>query len=471
MSRKRSAADALGPALGAAGSGGGAPLAAAVSLEPAVLAAVARAVGELADPSSRAVRRRAETILGRASGSLDGEKGEIKRAAVIEISRQKEARAPGRSSAAATAAAAVSARPPSVATKKGKFSKTESADVCEAAEREAAALSMSVADLIAGKWKTKVERGANVWDDIASRFPSRPANSIYGHVKRRLHPGVELKKVRWTAADSARLKVCFDDAPSDWKAIALEFGRTPGACRDRYRTLYGEPSTVRGKKREPSSRGSDDGAPQPTSADGAGADASAAPPPAASLGAAPAPDPPRPLATAAFGHDAEWSAVEMARLRSVVVAGLPVLDVTDPTAVSFSALAAAVGTRSRLQCRKKWTELRNMSAGEKPRLYARLLKTPAEQLELCEQLGVLGATDESDVTWSKLGWDWEGCATTVALVRWRRLRAKYEDLDFSAALARVTEDLRGEVHSQMEAEVAGAGDASDSSDGEGGDAC
>ena len=45
---------------------------------------------------------------------------------------------------------------------------------------------------------------------------------------------------RWTAADSLRLKEAYDQSPSNWTIIAKGFdGRTPGSCRDRFRTMYG----------------------------------------------------------------------------------------------------------------------------------------------------------------------------------------------------------------------------------------
>ena len=46
---------------------------------------------------------------------------------------------------------------------------------------------------------------------------------------------------RWTDSDSIKLKVAYDKSPSNWTLIAAQFdNRTPGACRDRYRTMYGE---------------------------------------------------------------------------------------------------------------------------------------------------------------------------------------------------------------------------------------
>ena len=46
---------------------------------------------------------------------------------------------------------------------------------------------------------------------------------------------------RWTDSDSIKLKLAYDKSPSNWTLIAAQFNnRTPGACRDRYRTMYGE---------------------------------------------------------------------------------------------------------------------------------------------------------------------------------------------------------------------------------------
>ena len=60
----------------------------------------------------------------------------------------------------------------------------------------------------------------------------------------------------------------------------------------------------------------------------------------------------------------------------------------------------------------------------RPSSAPRHLDTAAERLALCEALVARGVTDESDVTWTELGWDVPGTATTVALSGWRRLRRK-----------------------------------------------
>jgi len=205
--------------------------------------------------------------------------------------------------------------------------------------------------------------------------------SLLGHVKRRCHAGAARRGDRWTAAESAALQRAHAARPSAWTAIARELGRTPGACRDRYRTLFGDPTP----------------------------------------GVAPA-APPR---------TGPWEPDEEARL--LAFAG------SSATGdVAFGAAARAVGTRSRLQCSRKWGELRPSSA-------PRHLDTAAERLALCEALVARGVTDESDVTWTELGWDVPGTATTVALSGWRRLRRRYPELDFPAALARCVADLRDEV--------------------------
>ena len=116
--------------------------------------------------------------------------------------------------------------------------------------------------------------------------------------------------------------------------------------------------------------------------------------------------------------------------------------------MSFTAVAARVGTRSRQQCRKKWDSLKRRNhRGE-------LLRDPDMALELCEQIQLKHATDESDVVWSLLGWDHPGACTSAARQCWRRLRKRHPELPFAEALDVITEELRDEVHDIMLADEA-----------------
>jgi len=62
-----------------------------------------------------------------------------------------------------------------------------------------------------------------------------------GGEKKKKPPRPRATGGRWTDSDSIKLKVAYDKSPSNWTLIAAQFdNRTPGACRDRYRTMYGE---------------------------------------------------------------------------------------------------------------------------------------------------------------------------------------------------------------------------------------
>ena len=366
------------------------------------LRAIARGVREVAEPTPRSIRRRACELLGREPGALDGLKEAVKAAAVAEQERYTSASAERRK----TFASAFYADDVNGEKRKGKFSSAESVAVCAAAEAVAASRNLTVEALVSTKaaWRGAVgEKRSNPWKEIAAQFPLRSENSLYGHVKRQRHAYANRQgpDKRWSGEDSNLLRELFERHGPDWTAIGVELKRTPAACRDRYRTLYGEPSA-------------------PAPAGGA-----------------------RTIVVKEAWTDAELTALVEAH-----VDGTPVLEIDDPARVSFTAVAARVGTRSRQQCRKKWDSLKRRNhRGE-------LLRDPDMALELCEQVQLKHATDESDVVWSLLGWDQPGACTSAALQCWRRLRKRHPELPFAEALDVVTEELRDEVHDIMLADEA-----------------
>ena len=277
----------------------------------------------------------------------------------------------------------------------GKFSKPESAEVMQAAEDEAKSRGVTVSQMV-----EKSDWGCgdkNPWRAIAEKIPQRSARSILGHVKRNGHSGAKQKGVKWTLGESQALKEAFDKNPSNWKQIAQGFDRTPGACRDRYRTLFGE-----------------------------------------------VPAKGTPHSEAKEFKIGNWGADEDNRLRNCKSKnGRPVCKEVDPETISFSDVARAVKTRSRLQCRRRWAELRGPAAPP-----SKKLDSASEKLSLCEALKASGATDESDVTWTSLGWDVPGAATACALSTWKRLKKAHgggDDADFQEALDAVTSELQAEV--------------------------
>ena len=234
-----------------------------LELTTAERAAVLRAIAELDGKSSqKAVRKSAESILGAPEGSLDAKKAAIKEVCQEEMNRLEQQKPPKKQKRKKATLGAEGAgegddddapaeyvpKKPKVkpvskdgqAERTGKFSKAESAEVMQAAEDEAKSRGVTVSQMVE---KSDWGRGdKNPWRSIAEKFPQRSARSILGHVKRNGHSGAKQKGVRWTVGESQALKEAFDKNPSDWTQIAQGFDRTPGACRDRYRTLYGEPS-------------------------------------------------------------------------------------------------------------------------------------------------------------------------------------------------------------------------------------
>ena len=388
-----------------------------LELTTAERAAVLRAIAELDGKSSqKAVRKSAESILGAPEGSLDAKKAAIKEVCQEEMNRLEQQKPPkkqkrkkatlgaeGGAEDDDEAPAEYVPKKPKVkpvskdgqAERTGKFSKAESAEVMQAAEDEAKSRGVTVSQMVE---KSDWGRGdKNPWRAIAEKFPQRSARSILGHVKRNGHSGAKQKGVRWTVGESQALKEAFDKNPSDWTQIAQGFDRTPGACRDRYRTLFGE-----------------------------------------------VPAKGTPHSEAKEVKSGNWGADEDNRLRNCKSKnGRPVCKEVDPETISFSDVARAVKTRSRLQCRRRWAELRGPAAPP-----SKKLDSASEKLSLCEALKASGATDESDVTWTSLGWDVPGAATACALSTWKRLKKAHgggDDADFQEALDAVTSELQAEV--------------------------
>ena len=362
--------------------------------------------------------------MGAPEGSLDAKKAAIKEVCQEEMNRLEQQKPPkkqkrkkatlgaeGAGEADDDAPAEYVPKKPKVkpvskdgqAERTGKFSKAESAvaehEVMQAAEDEAKSRGVTVSQMVE---KSDWGRGdKNPWRSIAEKFPQRSARSILGHVKRNGHSGAKQKGVRWTVGESQALKEAFDKNPSDWTQIAQGFDRTPGACRE-----GALPHVIwRWSPRRAS-------IPQHSEAKEV--------------------------------KSGNWGADEDNRLRNCKSKnGRPVCKEVDPETISFSDVARAVKTRSRLQCRRRWAELRGPAAPP-----SKKLDSASEKLSLCEALKASGATDESDVTWTSLGWDVPGAATACALSTWKRLKKAHgggDDADFQEARMPVTSELQAEV--------------------------
>ncbi|KAJ8606544.1 hypothetical protein CTAYLR_010409 [Chrysophaeum taylorii] len=295
--------------------------------------------------------------------------------------------------------------------KRGKFTKEESATVVAAAERAAVALGYrNAAEMMERRSARDGPRDkskmAPFRELASSQFPDRSPLSLYSHVKRQCHPCA--MKGPWSEEDTERLRALFDENGPKWSDVAEELGRTAESCRDHFRAVFGDddflekqPKAVRLRKRT------------------------------------------------------AWSDLELERLESATVDGVPVLDVDDASKISFVSLARRVGTRGKSQCQRKWRKLRATAhEGDEDLVDQRaaLLAHPAHQLELCEKLQALDPHVESDVVWTSLGYDPIGCGSTRARACFNKLRAKYPASDgftMREALARIIPDLQEQVHTDL----------------------
>lgn len=287
--------------------------------------------------------------------------------------------------------------------KKGKYSTEESTAVVEAAKRMAERLGLAdVAALLSRASSSKNEKMEPFRELAATHFPERTALSLYSHVKRQCHPGAQ--KGTWSDDDTARLRELYEEHGPNWAEFADELGRTPENCRDRFRQVFGD-------------------ALQST----------------------------RPVA---LSKRQRWSDDEVHRLITAKVDGVPLLDVDDPSTISFVRLSRRVRTRGKQQCQRKWEQLKRDRGHLPPKHH--LLQDPAHQLELCQNVkrqlrdAAADASSEADVVWTRLGYDPVGCGTTFARACYNKLRAQYPaHLPFTRALDAIIADLTAKVHADM----------------------
>lgn len=260
-----------------------------------------------------------------------------------------------------------------------RFSKQESAAIVAAADEAARELGLRDAgDLLAGQAKLQKHP---VWKDLAEQFPKRTALSLYSHVKRQCHPGAH--KGKWSDDETSQLRALFEQQGPNWSEIAAEIGRTPEACRDRFRAVCGE-------------------------------------------------------ATEAISHD-KWTPSETCTFTSSKVNGIPILDIDDPADISFVRVARRVKTRNKQQCARMWYKLRGLAHAGK------VLEDTAHQLDLCEKIRACGADTVDDVPWSKLGYDNLGCSTNFARDCFAKLARPYGTLPFPAIVERLIDHLQLQV--------------------------
>ena len=200
-------------------------------------------------------------------------------------------------------------------------------------------------------------RKDNFWDDVANILPSRTRASVYKHIRRAYH--VFAARGKWTPNEDKELGQLVEEKGKQWKQIGVLLGRMPEDCRDRWRNYV-----KCGEKRIQN----------------------------------------------------KWGVDEEDRLRGVVTQLLASFPGQDINWTEVSELMG--GTRSRIQCRYKWTKLTKRAAMAK--IDAMM---PGDKISLLQFLKDSGYEEESQV-------DWDGFAALDSRGFWsgKELQEAFERL-------------------------------------------
>lgn len=191
---------------------------------------------------------------------------------------------------------------------------------------------MSREELCQRVWSNE-RRKDNFWDDVAHILPNRTRASVYKHIRRAYH--VFAARGKWTPAEDKELGDLVEAKGKQWKQIGVLMGRMPEDCRDRWRNYV-----KCGNKRIQN----------------------------------------------------KWGVDEEERLRSVVTGLMASFPGQDINWTEVSDLMG--GTRSRIQCRYKWTKLTKRAAMAK--IDAMM---PGDKISLLTFLKDSGYEEESQVDW------------------------------------------------------------------------
>lgn len=176
-------------------------------------------------------------------------------------------------------------------------------------------------------------RKDNFWDDVANILPNRTRASVYKHIRRAYH--VFSARGKWTPSEDKELGMLVEEKGKQWKQIGLLMGRMPEDCRDRWRNYV-----KCGEKRIQN----------------------------------------------------KWGVDEEERLRGVVTQLMASFPGQDINWTEVSDLMG--GTRSRIQCRYKWTKLAKRAAMAK--IDAMM---PGDKISMLQFLKESGYEEESQVDW------------------------------------------------------------------------
>lgn len=120
--------------------------------------------------------------------------------------------------------------------KKGKFSASEDQQLEEALHRYQIEHNLDkdeLIDIIFAKGKKARETYSNFWSQVTSALVERPIIAVYHHVRRLYHPMNH--QGTWSPEEDAKLKELVAEHGQAWEAISQKIGRMSSDCRDRWR--------------------------------------------------------------------------------------------------------------------------------------------------------------------------------------------------------------------------------------------
>ncbi|KAJ7129498.1 hypothetical protein C8R44DRAFT_614346 [Mycena epipterygia] len=118
--------------------------------------------------------------------------------------------------------------------KKGKFSAIEIKQVNEAMEKYRTARGLTEEDINSIIFpRDEKQKDAAFWSEISFALSQRPIIAVYHYVRRAHHPMKQQGK--WTPEEDARLVQAVTSLGQQWEKVAALVGRMATDCRDRYR--------------------------------------------------------------------------------------------------------------------------------------------------------------------------------------------------------------------------------------------
>ncbi|ANB12925.1 Nsi1p [Sugiyamaella lignohabitans] len=114
----------------------------------------------------------------------------------------------------------------------GSFTKEEAAQLDRFMEHYMAAKGLTRDEVCSRVWSSQRKKD-NFWGLVSSVLPYRTRSSVYKHVRRAYH--VFNARGKWDKETDAQLAALVNERGAQWKAIGLSLGRMPEDCRDRWR--------------------------------------------------------------------------------------------------------------------------------------------------------------------------------------------------------------------------------------------